>query len=215
MKRNVLVALAAALGSLCLASGPHAHRSKDHHRVVFDKFPSEASLLRQDLRPVVDQIIREHGELEWETVVLTSEFHTHLGIYSVIGAKMGLKAREHFGVGLDRLVVKSFAGRKPPVSCLTDGIQVSTGATLGHGTISVAENAVPAPRAHFFLGDTGICLALKEAYWRQVQGDIGGIIRRHGALTDKYWAAVRQLGIKYWAQWSRDDLFDLTLVKRP
>jgi pyrimidine-specific ribonucleoside hydrolase len=212
MRRYVLVALAAVLGSLCLASGPHAHRSKDHHRVVFDEFPSEASLLRQDLRPVVGRIIREHGELEWETVVLTSEFHTHLGIYSIVGAKMGLKAREHFGVSLDRLVVKSFAGRKPPVSCLTDGIQVSTGATLGHGTISVAENAVPAPRAHFFLGDTGICLALKEAYWQQVKGDIGRVVQRHGALTDEYWAAVRELGIKYWAEWSRDDLFDVTTL---
>jgi pyrimidine-specific ribonucleoside hydrolase len=215
MRRYVLFALAAVLGGFSLASSPHAHRSKDHHRVVFDKFPSEASLLRQDLRPVVERIIKEHGELEWETVVLTSEFHTHLGIYSIVGAKMGLRAREHFGVGLDRLRVKSFAGRKPPISCLTDGIQVSTGATLGHGTISVAENAVPTPRAHFFLGDSGICLALKEANWQQVKSDIGRVIQRHGALTDEYWAAVRQLGISYWAEWSRDDLFDLTLVERP
>jgi len=65
------------------------------------------------------------------------------------------------------------------------------------------------------LTDAGICLALKEAYWQQVKGDIGRIIQRHGALTDEYWAAVRQLGISYWAEWSRDDLFDLTLVKRP
>lgn len=212
MKRRALLVAATVSGALCLAAHPHMHQSKDRHRVVFDEFPSDAQLFRQDLRPVMDQIIEKHGEEEWETIVLTSELHTHLGIYSVVGAKMGLRAREYFGVGLDRLAVTSFAGRQPPISCLNDGIQVSTGATLGHGTIVVAEKTPGTPKAHFSSGEAKICLELKEPLRRRVRSDIGRIIERHGAQTEAYWVAVRRLGIQYWLDWSRDDIFDLTVL---
>ena len=76
---------------------------------------------------------------EWKIVVLTNEFHEHMGIYSILGAKMGLRAREYFHLGIDELEILSFAGSTPPVSCLNDGLQVSTGATLGHGTITLGE----------------------------------------------------------------------------
>ena len=39
-----------------------------------------------------------------------------LGIYSIIGAKMGLRTREYFDVGLDELLVVSYAGSQPPLT---------------------------------------------------------------------------------------------------
>lgn len=67
--------------------------------VVFLDFPRDTALLKADLRDEVGKIIAEHGEEEWRACVLTSEIHRHLGIYSLVGAKMGLRAREVFGVG--------------------------------------------------------------------------------------------------------------------
>jgi pyrimidine-specific ribonucleoside hydrolase len=47
------------------------------------------------------------------------------------------------------LEVLSHAGTKPPISCLNDDLQVSTGATLGHGTIPIAADPKPRPEATF------------------------------------------------------------------
>ncbi len=45
------------------------------------------------------------GYDEWKANVMTDEFHGHLGVFSIVGAKMGIKARELFGVGADMLEV--------------------------------------------------------------------------------------------------------------
>ena len=41
---------------------------------------------------------------------MTDEFHGHLGVFSIVGAKMGIRAREIFGVGPDMLNVVTYAG---------------------------------------------------------------------------------------------------------
>lgn len=211
MKTRVLCVVVAA-GSVLWGAHTHTQQSKDLHRVVFERFPTDGHLFRDDVGPVIDQIIARHGQKEWATVVLTSEFHTHLGIYAIVGAKMGLRARDHFGAGLDELTVRSFAGSTPPISCLNDGLQASTGATLGHGTISVVSNSTPRPRAYFSHKGATICLELKDAYWRQVKNDISGIIDQHGLASEAYWASVRRLGIRYWLDWRRDEIFELSVV---
>ncbi len=212
MKRHVLIAAALFSGWLSLVALARLHEARHTGRVIFERFPRTESLFQSDVRPFIEQIISRHGPEEWETVVLTSEFHTHLGIYSIVGAKMGLRAREYLDADLDGLTVLSFAGRRPPISCLNDGIQASTGATLGHGTISLAQGPSEMPRAHFTRGNTTICLELKPAYWQRVKDDITGVIERHGPNSDEYWSSVRRLGIRYWADWSRNDIFDLTVV---
>jgi pyrimidine-specific ribonucleoside hydrolase len=212
MKTKLVWALV-AVGSVSWAAHSHLEHAKDFNRVVFERFPTDNALLRPDVRPVIGQILARHGRKEGEAVILTSEFHTHLGIYAIIGAKMGIRARDYFDAGLDELTVESFAGNRPPVSCLNDGLQVSTGATLGHGTISLVAASAPRPKAHFSHDGASICLELKETYWQQVKKDIAGAIAKHGLASPAYWAAVRQLGIRYWLEWSREDIFDLT-VKR-
>ncbi|NJK86924.1 MAG: hypothetical protein HC906_14035 [Bacteroidales bacterium] len=102
--------------------------------VVFNAFPDERRLFNYDVRQIMDSAIARYGHDEWKACVITDEFHGHLGVFSIVGVKMGIKAREIFGVGPDELTVVSSAGLVPPYSCLNDGIQVSTGATLGQGT---------------------------------------------------------------------------------
>ncbi len=71
-----------------------------------------------------------------EELVPLKRFHGHLGPYVVIGYRMGRLARERFDGKMTAVV---FAGRHPPMSCLIDGVQFTTGCTLGKNNIVVRE----------------------------------------------------------------------------
>jgi len=181
--------------------------------VTFKQFPGESHLFREDISQFTNQIIERHGRKEWKIVVLTNEFHDHLGIYSIVGAKMGLRAREYFHVGLDELSVVSSAGSQPPISCFNDGLQVSTGATLGHGTISVSTDPPQIPKATFTFKNKTISLQLKQDYWDIAKKDIKQAIKQHGLLTDNYWRFIRERAISYWLEWSRKEIFNLRIIE--
>ena len=61
----------------------------------------------------------------------------------------------------------------------------------------------------FTHNDHAIVLTLKQSYWDQIKSDIRKIIEKEGLHTPGYWEAVRTLGLQYWLQWSRHELFDL------
>jgi len=65
------------------------------------------------------------------------DFHGHLGPYAVIGYRMGLVANEQLGSDPFEKQVQVKTGTTPPLSCIIDGIQYSSGCTLGKGNISV------------------------------------------------------------------------------
>ncbi len=65
-------------------------------------------------------------------------FHTHTGPFVVLGYRMGDFARKSFGKGSKIRCVAEME-TSPPVSCMIDGIQMSTGCTLGRGLIEVRE----------------------------------------------------------------------------
>ena len=157
----------------------------------------------------MNEIIEKYGKEEWRICVLTNEIHGHLGIYSVVGAKMGLKAREILNVDVDRLKVISFAGNIPPLSCLNDGLQISTGATLGQGTITISGDSILMPKARFISNGKSVELSLKEEYRKQIESDISRGIVQYGNLTSGYWKLIRELGLKYWAEWDRNEIFEI------
>lgn len=197
---------------LLLVSNPQessAPGQNPHDLVTFKEFPSDPRLFQADLRAAVPAIVRRHGMEEWRISVLTSEIHQHLGIYSVVGAKMGLRAREHFGIGLDELEVRSYAGTQPPVSCLNDGLQVSTGATLGHGTISIFGDGIARPEAEFTNKGRTIRLCLKPEIQKRIREDIARGIMQYGDLTPSYFDFVRKLSISYWLELDRKDIFEI------
>jgi len=67
-----------------------------------------------------------------------TSFHGHLGPYLVLGLRMGLLANRVLQPrGLHALSVTVWTKRSPPESCLLDGIQVSSGCTLGRGNLRV------------------------------------------------------------------------------
>jgi pyrimidine-specific ribonucleoside hydrolase len=177
--------------------------------IVFSRFPVQREQFRYDVRPIIDSAIARYGYDEWKANVMTDEFHGHLGVYSIVGAKMGIRARELFGVGPDMLNVSTYAGTKPPYSCLNDGIQVSTGATLGMGTIHLANDSITRPSAVFTYKGRSVRLSLKKEYLDKVDADINEGILKFGLMDDGYWKLIRHNALKYWLEWDRNKIFDV------
>lgn len=100
------------------------------------------------------------GELQ-EAAERAVAFHGHLGPYVVLGARMGLLAKKILGFeGHFDVKVRAYVGREPPVSCLADGLQVSTGATLGKGNIELEPTGDEPPRAAFESGRRRVTISL-------------------------------------------------------
>jgi len=177
--------------------------------IVFNTFPNRREMFTYDVRQIMDSAIARYGYDEWKANVMTDEFHGHLGVFSIVGAKMGIKARELFGVGPDQLDVITFAGTQPPYSCLNDGIQVSTGATLGLGLIKVSNDSVRRPEAMFSYKSKTIKISLKKEYLQQVDADIDEGIVKFGLMDDGYWKLIRRNALKYWLDWDRNKIFDI------
>ncbi len=174
-------------------------------------FDLPLNLYADDVRDMAGICIERYGLREWRLAVLTSEIHGHLGIYAVLGAKMGLLARERFeaeGLRGDCSVL-SFAGNRPPVSCLNDGLQVSTGASLGHGLIAVSDEPEKRVEARFRLGDRAFGLRLRPDLEAQVRDDIARGVAQYGHAP-AYWQYVRGLALRYWRDWNRRSIFEET-----
>jgi len=181
----------------------------DAENRVFYGFPSCERTYAADVRAIMREAVERHGASEWRAAVLTNEMHGHLGIYATIGVKMGMRAREWFGIGIDDMEVVSYAGAAPPVSCMNDGLQVATGASLGHGLISVAEVDSPRPEAVFRFKGRTLRLRLKEEYARRIAADCRRGVKLYGGLNEDYWQYVRALALSYWLGFDRHEIFEI------
>jgi pyrimidine-specific ribonucleoside hydrolase len=181
---------------------------RDKIGVVFSPFPAHICDYATDVQMIMNDAIESYGEEEWRLVVLTSELHGHLGIYAIIGAKMGMYALETFGASHDELFISSQAGAKPPISCLNDGLQVSTGATLGHGLIIVQRTDKPVPAAEFTYHGKTLNIKLKDSFREDVESSIREAIKSSGGINEQYWQKVREIGISIWLKYNRNDIFE-------
>jgi len=75
-----------------------------------------------------------------ETLKQIEKFHGHLGPYAVIGYRMGKIANERLGSDPFCKRARVYTGTTPPLSCIIDGIQLSSNCTLGKGRITVENN---------------------------------------------------------------------------
>ena len=175
---------------------------------VIRAMPTEPSFYFEDIAPYVKEIIQKYGMDEWTSGVLTNELHRHLGVYAIIGVKMGIRAREYFNTGVDEFKVTSFAGSTPPLSCMNDGLLVSTGATPGHGLLTVINEAT-APAAEFTYMDRKIKLTLNSDIAKTIENELREINFVYGLDSDIYWELVRKNAIKYWLTFNRHDIFTI------
>ena len=173
---------------------------------VINELPSDPSFYFDDVAPVVTYVINRFGNEEWQAGVLANELHRHLGVYAIIGVKMGIRAREYFNVGVDEFEAVSYAGSTPPLSCMNDGIQVSTGATPGHGLLKVV-NDNPYPKVEFKHLNHKITISLNPDIHSKISGELKEINFIYGLDSDIYWELVRKNAIKYWRELDRHDIF--------
>ena len=177
------------------------------HSVVLKTFPNDPALFKNDISPHVKKIIDKYGLEEWKACLLTNEFHRHLGIYSLIGAKMGIRAREILEAPFDTLEVISLAGNSPPLSCMNDGLQSSTGASLGRGAIKISDGSSQ-PAAIFIYKNEELTLRIKKELLNRIRTDIKAALKEHGGLNAEYFAHIRKLAIDCWIEQDRRKIFD-------
>ena len=190
----------------------NALKEKTPDYKVFSQIPSDEHYFAEDITPHIQDIISRHGLPEWRAGILTNELHGHLGIYSLIGMKMGIRVREYFNIGLDDLKIHSLAGLSPPISCMNDGLQVSTGSTLGHGLIQSSECSDPQPAAIFIFKNRKIKVSLKKQYVDIIRTDVHEAIMEYGLGTQAYWKCIRELAIKYWLELDRNNIFTINKI---
>jgi pyrimidine-specific ribonucleoside hydrolase len=186
-----------------------AGKYRSGHFIALYGFPVNPELYVYDVRQIMESAIEKYGIEEWKACTLTDEFHGHLGVFSIVGAKMGILAREYFGIATDLLEISTYAGSVEPFSCMNDGLQVSTGATLGQGSIHLINDTIARPQAVFTYGNKSIMIKLKDSYMQQLKTIIGKGIKNYGLQDEDYWNLIRQASIKFWLEWNRKEIFDL------
>lgn len=179
---------------------------------VIRTFPADSSFYSTDVAPFVADIIKKYGMDEWTSSVITNELHRHLGVFSIIGVKMGIRAREYFDTGVDEFSTTSFAGSDPPLSCINDGLQVSTGSTPGHGLLTVINDTPTTPSAIFTYMNRKIRLTLKPKIEENIRAELKEINFVNGLDSNIYWELVRKNSLKYWRDLDRHDIFNIEVI---
>lgn len=183
---------------------------------VIKNLPSDPGFYFPDIAPNVSSIIEKYGPDEWVSGVIANELHRHLGVFAIVGVKMGIRAREYFATGVDEFNVFSHAGSTPPLSCMNDGIQVSTGATPGHGLLNVKADEPFSPAAEFSYLDRKIKITLKPEYATKISSELKEIAFVNSLDSDIYWELVRKNSIRYWLSLDRHEIFTIEdLTPRP
>ena len=98
--------------------------------------------------------------MDYDMGELAVWFHGHHQPYIALGIRMGELAMEVLNAKRHELSITSETGYKPTYSCMTDGLQLSTGSTIGNGRLRVLEMATLA--ATFSKGDKHLRIEVKD-----------------------------------------------------
>lgn len=180
---------------------------------VIKEFPADPSFYFDDLAGSVMEIMEKYGPDEWDAGVIANELHRHLGTFAILGVKMGIRAREYFDTGVDEFKATSYAGSVPPVSCFNDGLQVSTGATPGHGLLTIINDSIPRPSAEFTYMNRKIRLTLKPEITQRITSELKEINFVYGLDSNTYWELVRKNTINYWLSLDRHEIFEIEEIR--
>jgi len=212
-------------------SAPMAVPAHDHGAggTILRNFPPKgAASYRDDVGPMVARIVEAHGEEEWRWSVLTGEIHGHLGIWSVVGVKMGLRALEVLGAPREAVELAPHCGSRPPLSCLQDGLVVSTGATPGRGLLLSASGAMllpplyvdeesdapqdsgPAAAASFYYGERMISIRVLPEVQQLIEDRIATLAGRHGGTEGHaYFHELRSVALELQLELDRHRIFEV------
>jgi pyrimidine-specific ribonucleoside hydrolase len=178
---------------------------KPKNNISFREFPVDVELYNLDIAANIDFLIQTYGTEEFKSIIIANELHNDIQIFSIIGAKMGIRAREILAGEYDKINVISNAPDEPPYSYLNDGLQISTGATIGNKNFELDdENKI---RAEFYYGNKMVRLELKKDIYRQIIEQIEEAeIEVVG--TDSYKELMRRNIINNWINYDRKVIFE-------
>lgn len=177
-------------------------------RIVFTDKALAGDSLQPEIRALREKAFPAFGPNEWFAQLLMNEVHDHLGAYSIIGVKMGLRAAELLNAPPHALRVISHAPATPPSSCLDDGLIVATGSTPGRALFTHEAPEKPAIAAGFEYNGRRLELTLKAERQKEIGERIAALRGQYGIENDAYWTAVRQFGVEVWTTWNRCEIFD-------
>jgi pyrimidine-specific ribonucleoside hydrolase len=95
---------------------------------------------------------------------------------------------------------------------MNDGVQVSTGATPGHGLLTVINDKVSQPAAEFRYLNRKIKITLKPEISAKISSELKEINFVYGLDSDIYWELVRKNSIKYWLNLDRHEIFLIEVI---
>jgi len=79
--------------------------------------------------------------MNYDLPSLAEWFHGHYQPYIALGIRMGELAMNLLEAERHELNIVSETGTRPTYSCMTDGLQLATGSTIGNGKLKIRENA--------------------------------------------------------------------------
>ena len=206
--------VAMAIAFMCGATGEPGTQVHDtasmpgRTALLLRQLPTDAAAYQPETAALVQAGIPEkYGLEEWTAVVLTNELHQHVGIYNMLGAKMGVRARELLNAPTRTVDVTAETGAAPPMSCMVDGLQAALGSTLGQNLMHVPAPDAPKAAAVFSYKDKRLRLSLKQEMQKRVAELIGLAVRDCGNLTPAYFERIEELSYAVWAEADRHGIF--------
>jgi formylmethanofuran dehydrogenase subunit E len=106
-------------------------------------------------------------------LVAAGRFHGHIGPFLAIGLRMGLVATERLGRAPMKMRVVVRVMPRPPRSCVVDGVQYSTGCTMGKANIEIQADP-DRVAADVFLGPDSVSISLRQDFLRRIESDLEG-----------------------------------------
>jgi len=74
------------------------------------------------------------------------------------------------------------------------------------------QDTIVKPQAVFTYQNRSILIKLKSRYLKELQAVIDKGVKNYGLEDESYWNLIRQTSIKYWLEWDRNKIFDLTIL---
>ena len=181
---------------------------------VFVQFPTDPAYYQPEVAELVREgVVERFGVEEWAAIVVSHEIHQHIGVYTIVGAKMGVRASELLDAPRRAVSVTIKTVADSPMACAVDGVQASMGSTYGQHLIHLVNTRTPGLEATFRLGDETLRMTLKPEYLAKVRGFIDTHSAEHGYLSAPYFEAIRGESYRVWAEWDRSVMFDETLTE--
>ena len=180
--------------------------------ICLARLSDEPEAYLPDIQPLLP-VRAKYGPEEWDSIVLTHEFHGHLGAYTILGVKMGVLAKETLGAHQHELEVCAESGGKPPLNCMVDGLMTSTGSTYGRGLIKVSNPGEEGRvAASFIYKGKRIRIKLKPEWRAKIDSYVAQGGEEHGWLTPGYFAALKALALRVWEEFDRKEVFEVSYI---